>query len=84
MEPNILHEDIVVIKQELDWEIANEKVCAIRADDGVTLKKVELDPTNKRIILQPFNLDYKVQIIDSDQGLEAFLIGILSLQLRLF
>ena len=84
MEPNILHEDIVVIKQELDWEIANEKVCAIRADDGVTLKKVELDPTNRRIILQPFNLDYKVQIIDSDQGLEAFLIGILSLQLRLF
>jgi len=53
MEPNILHEDIVVIKQELDWEIANEKVCAIRADDGVTLKKVELDPTNRRIILQP-------------------------------
>mgnify|MGYP003581805163 FL=1 len=84
MEPNILHEDIVVIKQELDWEIANEKVCAIRADDGVTLKKVELDPTNRRIILQPFNLDYKVQIIDSDQGLEAFLIGVLSLQLRLF
>ncbi len=84
MEPNILHEDIVVIKQELDWEIANEKVCAIRADDGVTLKKVELDPTNRRIILQPFNLDYKVQIIDSDQGLEAFLIGVLSLQVRLF
>ena len=84
MEPNILHEDIVVIKQELDWEIANERVCAIRADDGVTLKKVELDPTNRRIILQPFNLDYKVQIIDSDQGLEAFLIGVLSLQLRLF
>ena len=84
MEPNILHEDIVVIKQELDWEIANERVCAIRADDGVTLKKVELDPTNRRIILQPFNLDYKVQIIDSDQGLDAFLIGVLSLQLRLF
>jgi SOS-response transcriptional repressor LexA len=84
MEPNILHEDIVVIKQEMDWEIANEKVCAIRADDGVTLKKVELDPTNRRIILQPFNLDHKVQIIDSDQGLEAFLIGVLSLQLRLF
>ena len=84
MEPNILHEDIVVIKQELDWEIANEKVCAIRADDGVTLKKVELDPTNRRIILQPFNLDYKVQIIDQDQGLDKFLIGVLSLQLRLF
>jgi len=51
---------------------------------GVTLKKVELDPANIRIILQPFNIDYKVQIIDQDQDLEAFLIGVLSLQLRLF
>ncbi|MDD3357326.1 MAG: S24 family peptidase, partial [Dysgonamonadaceae bacterium] len=84
MEPNILHEDIVVIKQELDWELANEKVSAVRADDGVTLKKVELDHANKRIILQPFNIDYKVQILDPDQGLDIYLIGVLSLQLRLF
>ncbi|MCB5254764.1 MAG: XRE family transcriptional regulator [Candidatus Cloacimonetes bacterium] len=84
MEPNILHEDIVIIKQELDWEMANEKVSAVRAEDGVTLKKVELDPANKRIILQPFNMDYKVQILDEDQGLDIFLIGVLSLQLRLF
>ena len=84
MEPNILHEDIVIIKQELDWEMANEKVSAVRAYDGVTLKKVELDPANRRIVLQPFNLDYKVQILDPDQGLDIFLIGVLSLQLRLF
>jgi SOS-response transcriptional repressor LexA len=84
MEPNIQHEDIVVIKQEVDWEVADEQVCAVRATDGVTLKKVELDPPNRRIILQPFNLDYKVQILDPDQGLDIFLIGVLSLQLRLF
>ncbi|MDD2229311.1 MAG: XRE family transcriptional regulator [Candidatus Cloacimonetes bacterium] len=84
MEPNIMHEDIVVIKQEVDWDFANERVCAVRAEDGTTLKKVELDHANKRVILQPFNLDYKVQILDSDQGLDIFLIGILSLQLRLF
>ena len=84
MEPNIMHEDIVVIKQEYDWDLASEKVCAIRADDGTTLKKVELDPANRRIILQPFNLDCKVQILDPDQGLDVNLIGVLSLQLRLF
>jgi hypothetical protein len=50
MEPNILHEYIVIIKQEVDWELANEKVSAVRANDGVTLTKVELDPANKRII----------------------------------
>lgn len=84
MEPNILHEDVVIIKQSIDWESANERVCAVRADDGVTLKKVVLDPDNRRIILQPFNMDYNVQIIDPEQGLEIYLIGILSLQLRLF
>ena len=84
MEPNILHEDIVIIKQSIDWDNANGKVCAVRASDGVTLKKVVLDPANSRIILQPFNMDYNVQIIDPDQGLELILIGNLSLQMRLF
>lgn len=84
MEPNIMHEDLVIIRQSLDWEYANGKVCAVRATDGVTLKKVVLDPANSRIILQPFNMDFNVQIIDPDQGVEITLIGILSLQLRLF
>ncbi len=84
MEPNIMHEDIVIIKQAFDWDWADGRVCAVRAEDGTTLKKVELDPANNRIILQPFNIDYKVQIIDSEQGLDAFLVGVLSLQLRLF
>ena len=84
MEPNILHEDIVIIKQSIDWDNANGKVCAVRASDGVTLKKVVLDPANSRIILQPFNMDYNVQIIDPDQGLELILIGNLSLQMRIF
>ncbi len=50
LELNILHEDIVIIKQEMYWEMANEKVSAVRDKDGVTLKNVELDPANKRII----------------------------------
>ena len=50
----------------------------------MTLKKVVLDPANSRIISQPFNIDYKVQILDPDQGLDVNLIGVLSLQLRLF
>jgi SOS-response transcriptional repressor LexA len=84
MEPNIMHEDLVIIRQSLDWDNANGRVCAVRATDGVTLKKVVLDPANSRIILQPFNMDYDVQIIDPDQGLELILIGNLSLQMRLF
>ena len=46
--------------------------------------KAELDPVNKRIILQPFNIDFSVEIIDEFQSLETFLIGVLALQLRIF
>lgn len=84
MEPNIMHEDIVLLKQTYVWDYANGKVGAIRADEGVTLKKIILDPKNSRVILQTFNLDYNVQILDADQGQDAILIGVLSLQLRLF
>lgn len=84
MEPNIVHEDIVIIKQETVWENIDQKVCAVRCDDGATLKKVELDPEHNRIVLIPFNSDFKVQIIDEDQGVDPFLIGVLSPQLRLF
>ncbi|NLW18951.1 MAG: helix-turn-helix domain-containing protein [Candidatus Cloacimonetes bacterium] len=84
MEPNIMHEDIVLLMQTYDWEFANGKVAAVRSGDGVTLKRIILDPKNSRVILQPFNLDYEVQILDADQGDDAFLIGVLSLQLRLF
>jgi len=79
-----MHEDIVLLMQTYDWEFANGKVGAVRAGDGVTLKKIILDPQNSRVILQPFNLDFDVQILDADQGDDAFLIGVLSLQLRLF
>ena len=51
---------------------------------AVTLKKAELGPVNKRIILQPFNIDFSVEIIDEFQSLETFLIGVLALQLRIF
>jgi len=43
---------------------------SVRATKGVTLKKVVLDPANSRIILQPYNMDHNVQIIDPDQGVE--------------
>ncbi|GAB1468248.1 hypothetical protein MASR2M64_09590 [Candidatus Cloacimonadota bacterium] len=84
MEPNIMHEDLIIIKQETYWSEADNRVCVVRTSDGATLKKVIVDDATRRIILQPFNLDFQVQIIDEDQGLDIFLIGVLSLQLRFF
>jgi SOS-response transcriptional repressor LexA len=82
MEPLIQHADIVVIKANPIWELANNQVAAVRTNDGVTLKKVQIDHNREQVILQPFNLDFPVLILDSDWNSDASLIGTIALQLR--
>jgi SOS-response transcriptional repressor LexA len=84
MEPVILHQDIVVIKSNQSWEDADEKIAVVRTDDGLTIKKVQIDHHRQQIILQPFNIDYPVLVLDSDWNYGAFLIGTIALQLRFF
>jgi SOS-response transcriptional repressor LexA len=84
MEPLIQHADIVVIKANPIWELSNNQVAAVRTSDGVTLKKVQLDHQREQVILQPFNLDFPVLILDSDWNSDASLIGTIALQLRFY
>jgi len=84
MEPVILHQDIVVIKSNQSWEDADDKIAVVRTDDGLTIKKVQIDHHRQQIILQPFNIDYPVLVLDSDWNYGAFLIGTIALQLRFF
>ena len=82
MEPVLQHQDIVVIKSNQSWEDADEKIAVVRTDDGLTIKKVQIDHHRQQIILQPFNIDYPVLVLDSDWNYGAFLIGTIALQLR--
>lgn len=84
MEPIISHADIVVIKANPIWELANGQVAAVRTNDGVTLKKAQIDHQRQQIILQPFNLDFPVLVLDSDWNSDASLIGTIALQLRFY
>lgn len=84
MQPIIQHADIVVIRSTPFWEEGANKVCAVRTDEGITLKKVIIDHRMERIILQPFNMDFSVLIIDSDQTSDASLVGTMALQLRTY
>jgi len=84
MEPVIQHQDIVVIKSDMSWENADDKIAVVRTDDGLTIKKVQIDHRRQQIILQPFNIDYPVLVLDSDWNYGAFLIGTIALQLRFF
>ncbi len=84
MEPIIQHADIVVIKANPIWELANNQVAAVRTSDGVTLKKVQIDSQRQQVILQPFNIDFPVLVLDSDWNSDASLIGTIALQLRFY
>ncbi len=84
MEPVIQHQDIVVIKSNQSWEDVDEKIAVVRTEDGLTIKKVQIDHHRQQIILQPFNIDYPVLVLDSDWNYGAFLIGTIALQLRFF
>jgi len=84
MQPVIHHGDIVVIKTNQTWSDAEDKIAVVRTDDGLTLKKVQIDHNRQQIILQPFNMDFSVLVLDSDWNYGAFLIGTIALQLRFY
>ncbi|MCD4651059.1 MAG: S24 family peptidase [Candidatus Cloacimonetes bacterium] len=82
MEPEINHNDIVVIRYKHEWESMNGKICAIRTDDGITLKKVQMAPEKNQVMLLPFNHAYNVILIDEESNEQAFLVGVMALQFR--
>lgn len=84
MEPIIQHADLVIIKANPIWELADNQVAAVRTSDGVTLKKIQIDHQREQVILQPFNLDFPVLVLDSDWNSDASLIGTIALQLRIY
>ena len=72
------------MRPEYDWQAVEGKVCAVRTEDGVTLKKVVFEPKKKRVILQPFNLEFTPLILDSESDSSTALVGPMVLQFRLY
>ena len=84
MEPQILHGDIVLIKKQITWDGLDGKICAVRYETGITLKRIHFDEAHKGVALQPLNKDYRIEFIDADQSQWLTMIGPLALQLRLY
>jgi len=66
MEPQIEHNDFVVIRQESDWWMCHNKIVAVRMHDGVTLKKLIVDFGKKTACLMPLNNKYEAIFVDED------------------
>lgn len=75
MEPDIRHNDVVLIKQNSDWYQLAGKICAVRIDGSITLKKMMLDDVNKTIVLVPLNDDFQPILVNPDSHTDVALLG---------
>jgi len=82
MEPYISNGDVVIVKQCDNWVAADERICVIRVEGEVTLKKVKSFAEGKEILLQPFNKDYAPILLDRYTLKESLLIGIAVMSVR--
>jgi len=60
------------------------KICAVRTDDGITLKKVQMASQKHQVMLLPLNPAYNVILIEEEQNEQAFLVGTVAMQFRVF
>ncbi len=76
MEPYISNGDVVVVKHHEDWQSADDRICVVRVNGEVTLKKVTVFSEGEEVLLSPFNKEYSPLLINEDNYGEAYLVGI--------
>ena len=77
MEPDIHNNDVVIIRKSSEWELLNGRICAVRIDGSITLKKLSIDERRKLILLLPINEDYDPIVIDPKDHEDLGMIGYL-------
>ncbi len=75
MEPDIRNQDVVLIRQSNEWRQLAGKICAVRIDGEITLKKLMLDDENRMIILVPLNEDFQPILVNPENHRDITLIG---------
>ncbi|MFA7057696.1 MAG: XRE family transcriptional regulator [Candidatus Cloacimonadales bacterium] len=84
MEPVIKNGDVILIEKSSDWERSNGKICAIRLDGEVTLKKMKLDKIEGKLLLIPLNDGFETITVDPQAHADCSLIGIMTFLYRKF
>lgn len=79
MQPSIKNGELAIIKTNNNWDIANNKIGAVRCDGETMLKRIQL--TDHSVILSPTNPLYEVIICKSK---DIQLLGILYLTIKLW
>ncbi len=82
MDPYISNGNVVIIKQNDNWDAADGRICLIQTDGEVTLKKVRTFSKGKEILLQPYNKDYSPILLDKEILKRSVLVGIAVMSVR--
>lgn len=82
MEPAIKNGDVILLEKSTDWNIANNKICAIRIDGEITLKKVKIYVDENKVSLIPLNKDFEVMDFYPEDYDDFSLIGIMTFLYR--
>ncbi|HNT52531.1 MAG TPA: XRE family transcriptional regulator [Candidatus Syntrophosphaera sp.] len=75
MEPLVMHNDLVLIRQTQKWDKLNGSICALRIDGAITLKRLSLDPRSKLIVLLSINDEYQPILVNPQEHRDIVLIG---------
>jgi SOS-response transcriptional repressor LexA len=80
MSPEIQHNDVVILNKVYDYDDMDNRIVAVRLDDGITLKLLKLDHENECSWLMPINDDYKPILIN--QYSSIVMLGVLEFLIR--
>ena len=76
MDPYIGNGDVVIVKHHDEWKNVDDRVCVVRVNGEITLKKVTLFSEGKEILLSPYNKEYSPILLNEDNIFDARVIGI--------
>jgi len=75
MEPDIHNNDVVLIRQNNEWRAMDGKICAVRIDGSITLKKLMLDDAQRMIVLIPLNENFQPILVNPENHRDITLLG---------
>ena len=76
MTPEIKNGDVIILKLISSWDEANNRIAAVRINNEVTLKHIQVDHQKKIIVLSPYCADYKAVILKDDEIENSALVGV--------
>ncbi len=82
MEPYISNGDVVIVKQDSEWQHAADRICVVNMEGEITLKKVKTFMAGQEILLQPYNKDYDPILLDKERARNSQLVGIAVMSVR--